>query len=235
MFFSNFIKKINKLSENGGDIRVFNKALFEVSEKELFINFLDSIIRDDTVIDNIISQSYAHQNGFDKLVLATCNEKKWRLRLHIWDNYKDLDYEYDIHNHVWDYSSVIICGELINSTYINKNKGDLFHHHVYDIDDINCKASLKYLGVQKLSLNSKTIYDVRSVYSQNKKVIHRAYPNHRYTVTLIIQGEIDTKTSEVYKSRIDEYDKKIGLNNNLISKEYLLQKLFFLKESLNYG
>jgi hypothetical protein len=71
------------------------------------------ICRSRTLQDDVAGRSYWHPNGFIKLVLE--QRDGWgQLRLHVWPEATDDD---DVHDHAWQYESVVVGGELREIRY----------------------------------------------------------------------------------------------------------------------
>lgn len=191
-------------------------TLYKLSEKECIVDFLKSIRNDENRLNEISSQSYLHQNGFNKLILSSNFDLGWRLRMHIWQtNYCNNDL--DIHNHSWNYASVIVLGKLTNEIYRVSKDGENYYHHIYTIDNIKSESSLKVVGVENLIIDNSITYKARDIYYQTQDKLHRTFPSGKKpTVTIVVQQKGKGNFSDVYKKRQQNYSKFIGHTGTLI-------------------
>jgi hypothetical protein len=67
------------------------------------------------------SNAYVHENGYLKIDLGRSESSGARMRLNLWR--PDLENSENIHNHKWDYASLILCGVLSEEMYIPSSQG----------------------------------------------------------------------------------------------------------------
>lgn len=98
---------------------------------------LTSILESSEYLQGLADKSYRHENGFSKLVLTS--SKTHSLRLHIYWNDSADNYQENIHNHRWDFSSFILKGTLVQDFFgvidaeqaIRPSNVELFRHYSY--------------------------------------------------------------------------------------------------------
>ena len=80
---------------------------------------LEAVMGSRTWQDAFAGRSYWHPNGFAKLVLAQ-DSRRGQVRLHVWPDPPTTD---DIHGHAWSYASIVLTGELSETTYRESPSG----------------------------------------------------------------------------------------------------------------
>jgi len=131
-----------------------------------------------------------HPNGFIQLSLSPNTD--WRskgLRLHIWTDritpQKELRSQ--IHDHIFDIESHILCGKLINTLY-NVKQNDLGEYVLIDAGIENLKSTNK-----RVSCNVKEIKTINEgeKYSINGYEFHTSSAPDPLTVTVMSKINID--------------------------------------------
>ena len=135
--------------------------------------------------DDTLFSLCAHYQAVDKLVLASSEDQKWQLRLHIYSDRLHRSNEsaqIDIgnaHNHRWNFSSWILSGG--------------YHHTLYRMDSDTkgfIPMAIRYEGVN---------YFYTLHHSQFHSILEE--PN---TVTLILRGPIEKKSFQVIQEGTGE-------------------------------
>ena len=86
---------------------------------------------------HVAADSYTHDNGFDKIVLFEDDTTKMKMRLHIWHPISAPEVTrviQNVHNHRWDFASIVLLGELVQHTYRfgrEDEPGDEYFHYRY--------------------------------------------------------------------------------------------------------
>jgi len=103
------------------------RELTSLTQKENLTAMLDEFVKETKQAPHHHSDSYTHDNGFDKMVLFQDSETKMKMRLHIWhpiivEGIKRV--RQNVHNHRWDFSSVVLTfvkvllfGRFVNILY----------------------------------------------------------------------------------------------------------------------
>lgn len=142
------------------------------------------------------TDSYAHDNGFDKIVLFQDSKTRMKMRLHLWHplvmpNTKRP--RQNVHNHRWDFSSAVLVGYADNVSYRfaepNEDGEEFFHYRYYargskehyEVEERG-KTKLVCAGTQRVKQGD--------VYSVNNEMLHRVdTPDDQLVATLIITHE----------------------------------------------
>jgi hypothetical protein len=192
------------------DFEVLEDALSVVSDIASLIEFLESIYSDDNALANVAAKSYAHRNGFDKLVLIASSDPEFRLRLHIWWPNSDEVGDMHIHNHKWDFRSRIIEGSYRHQTYAVDAGGEEWHRY-------RCHSVLQKQGHQmeyECTQHLRCVFDnivvKNSEYTIDHSILHKVSlmdPFH-LTSTIILQSPVLQVGTIVYSREV--------LNDSLI-------------------
>ena len=83
---------------------------------------VDRVLRQPKELAAVVSRSYAHPNGFRKIVVATSDDGM-RLRVHHWSS-EDTDPS-NVHNHRWSLASAVIVGQLHSALFADAMVGEL--------------------------------------------------------------------------------------------------------------
>ena len=77
-----------------------------------------TVMSDRAALERLARLSFAHPNGFDRLVIASDPDSGARLRVHVWwdDDDRTIGAGH-IHNHPWSFASRILAGRLQVETY----------------------------------------------------------------------------------------------------------------------
>lgn len=142
------------------------------------------------------TDSYAHDNGFDKIVLFQDSETRMKMRLHLWHplvipNTKRP--RQNVHNHRWDFSSAVLIGYADNVSYRFAKPGEdgegFFHYRYYargskehyEVEERG-KTKLVCIGTQRVTQGD--------VYSISNEMLHRVdTPDDQLVATLVITHE----------------------------------------------
>lgn len=101
----------NALSDlPAGDKTKEFELLSKISTSGNVCQILTSVLESPEQLQELAGRSYRHENGFSKLILSS--SKTHSLRLHIYWNDSAENYQENIHNHRWDFSSFVLKGAL---------------------------------------------------------------------------------------------------------------------------
>jgi len=142
--------------------------------------------------------SYRHRNGFDKIVLASPPGSSLKLVLHLWEH-GDLDGEIDhIHNHRWDFASIVLRGTLQYELYKSDPRGTRYSKLQYQRLPRSRSYELAPCGSMTVSAQATANLTTGSTYTWDATLLHRAWaaPGHK-TATLIVQGRPIRKRTTV--------------------------------------
>lgn len=153
--------------------------------------------QDESRLEALAECSYRHRNGFDKIVLASPAGTALKLVLHVWPSEDRIDDD-DIHDHRWDFASVVVSGRLQLEMYQPDVRGDSFSVMSYRSLPGPGNCELEPKGTMTVSPCVSVTLPVGSDYSWSANLLHRAYglPGHP-TATLIVQGPPGRQTTSV--------------------------------------
>jgi hypothetical protein len=143
-------------------------------------------------------RSHRHTLGFDKLVLAETSGGA-RLRLHLWHPGKPFEKFGDIHDHEWDYSSLVLYGSLFARQHkiVSSTKGALFHRFSVQ-SGYEGHKKLIYGGKEFVVASDVAEIRARSVHYLEAGLFHSANCKEE-TLTLFLQGPRKGKASTVFR------------------------------------
>jgi len=151
----------------------------------------------------VAGNSHRHRNGFDKIVLAAPSGSPLKLVLHVWPD-GGLATSDNIHNHRWDFSSVVICGALRLELYEQDAEGENYAVMQYRPVAGVGRFELRRGGTTTVSVRAAVTMTVGSTYSWTRDRLHRAWgiPG-QVTATLIVQGPSAQESTTVLVGRDD--------------------------------
>lgn len=149
----------------------------------------------------VAENSYRHALGFTKLVLAGVSSK-WQLRLHIWNN--AARHEEDLHNHRFDFSSLVLCGSLTNDTYeVGRSPSGPLFGYVEDAVPSEQLWRFTYQGRYWARRLSTRRIPSESTYSMEGDSVHRVLVGREGGVaTLILVGSDTAPSTLVLRAKM---------------------------------
>ncbi len=185
------------------------------------------------------TDSYAHDNGFDKIVLFHDAETRMKMRLHIWHPLLipgSSRVRQNVHNHRWDFSSAVLVGHADNISYRFANADELgeefFHYRYYargskehyEVEERG-KSKLVCLGTQRLMASD--------IYSVANEVLHRVdTPSDELIATLIITHEnVGWVTNDLLSERSIGFE-HTSLASPAMSRQEILEKVESLRRHM---
>jgi hypothetical protein len=170
--------------------------------------FIAGLLNDTRATSACAERSFPHPLGFLKIVLAT-HPNGEKLRLHVWPNGKECGVEQDIHDHFWDFCSVVLQGEMEFLDFIPADRGENYYHYRL-LPTAPSAYEQVYLG--KSALSSGTVHRLRAGdwISVGRTTLHRAYPTTSgLCATLLLQGPQQSPCNNIYSSRYEVDASKI--------------------------
>lgn len=136
----------------------------QLARPEVLLPLFDRIHQDEASLSRAAERSYAHQNGFAKIVLATGNG--FKLRLHVWSpdgsGVSSAPAQENIHDHRWNFASAGLCGAIRNDFFaftagdaptgdapagdVHAGEVERVHAHRYLRVDASTDYQLTYVG-----------------------------------------------------------------------------------------
>lgn len=100
-------------------------------------SYLANSCESDDFLSKVADRSYWHTNGFAKLILHEAPNRDYRVRLHAWlENGTTNTTEANIHNHRWDFASLLITGAgmMVRDFEVDR-RGQQYHAFTYTRDE----------------------------------------------------------------------------------------------------
>ncbi|MBX6769381.1 MAG: hypothetical protein IRY90_19885, partial [Actinomadura rubrobrunea] len=162
-------------------------ALAPFCSSDTASDLLNAALDDDQWMDAMARASYRHPNGFDKIVLLSTDA--FQLRLHVWGQDRPEAESENIHNHRWDFSSVILLGGYRYQEFTADGGTSQFYVYTYNSRRGVPSYSLEPLGRRGLSCCFDAHLRAGTSYTLSSEVFHRvATPPGRLTASLVLQG-----------------------------------------------
>jgi hypothetical protein len=139
------------------------------------------------------TNSYVHDNGFDRILLYNNPVNLIKLQLHIWYPLPRPAVREPqlVHNHRWDFSSAIIAGDYTNIVFeFDDECPDKYFHYKYFARGTKEHNALEFVGMRSLKVIDSKQHNVGSVYSTESQALHKVdIPDDRLVSTMIITHE----------------------------------------------
>lgn len=196
---------------------------------------VDSIIKNKTYAKELSTLSYTHKLGFDKIIIAPYGHCSYQLRFNIWwpNSFQESNNYEDIHNHRWDFSTVLLSGAYNYENYrIDETGIMMYHYHYFPL--MKGKNSLEFVGKDKIKVFSSGSLIKGELMSASHDILHRVMPIQTTypTSTLFLTTKPKIKKVSVFKQNL-----AIGstehTSNSTMSVEEFEEKLFQLSNFIN--
>lgn len=144
----------------------------------------------------VASRSYAHPNGFRKLVVAASDDGT-HLRVHHWST-GDPEPS-NIHNHRWALASAVITGKLSSALFADATEGEPIERYSFFPSRPGGRYTLSPNGVGRLRMTSVSTYATGTTYALDATQLHRVQAG-RGTLTVVLSGPPTRESTDVYRS-----------------------------------
>lgn len=177
-----------------------------------------------SLIDHILSQrssggltsveqsaclSHRHDNGFLKLHLFDSSDRRKRARVHIWNSPSPANADANVHDHRYDFRSVILSGELENIRYMVDEEGEQYKVFTYSPRDSSGRYQMRRGGTACLLAGPCERYKAGASYALDRDTLHKAAPlPGAPCVTFCVQDRMHLKAQSTSYSQThpDEAD-----------------------------
>jgi hypothetical protein len=173
------------------------------------------------LLKNFISQNISnleckiHPLGFYFFRLSKTDDEAI-IRLHIWDQtLQKQDSELEIHNHIFNMTSLILVGSLINQNYeINESNND--GGFLYEVNYVDHNSVLKKVknNISIRLIESKKI-KTNEFYSLKESIFHNTFTD-KYVAT-ILKTDINTNKNPLLYSKIDFEDLQLEFKRDVVN------------------
>jgi hypothetical protein len=154
-----------------------------------------SLLRQPDQLAGVVSRSYAHPNGFRKLVIALLDGGT-RLRLHHWPE-GDVEPS-NVHDHRWAFASAIIAGRVHSALFTTAENGEVTERYLFAPSKPGGRYTLSPDGRGRISVTSVAELGPGSTYALGPEQLHqvRANPN---TLSLVLSGPAEHDRTRVFR------------------------------------
>jgi len=140
---------------------------------------------------HIAARSYVHYNGFDKFVLLSSHQPNFKLRLHVWwPENREYPSE-NIHNHRWDFTTLLVAGSYQFEEFQTDPDGDSMYEYKYLPPDGRDHYGMEFIGKTRLNCLSSGCMQTGSYYTLTTKALHRVATVRRHpTISVLVQRQM---------------------------------------------
>jgi hypothetical protein len=216
------------------------RMLQEIAQPSNLRAMFDEFLYEVTTSVHQNTNSYTHDNGFDKIVFFEDDETKMKMRLHIWHPLvipSTKRVRQNVHNHRWDFGSIILFSHADHLTYRFAEKGEEgeeFFHYRYYARGVKEHYDLEELGKAKLVCLGSERFKAGQLYCIENEVLHRVDIADNLTVaTLVITHEnVGWVTNDLLSEKSMGFE-KARLQSPAMTKEQIVFKVTALRKLLN--
>lgn len=219
-----------------GTIESNRSFMSRLGRPENVVPLLTDVLGNPERLSYVASRSYRHVNHFDKIVLVGNDDPQaYRLTLHLWQppySEKELSDEL-IHEHRFNFWSVILTGVLCSETYEPSESGKTFRQYRYvpEARSRTFRDFYEFRGETRLEEKQLARKVAGESYYLSAPTIHRiVLPRHRVTCSLVLRGPRLREYSNVFNSTYPVYDTQFG--NAMFSEQAVADKLRALVDSI---
>ncbi len=162
---------------------------------------LSSILAQGAQLDRIASNSYTHSNGFDVLTLLSSDSPSYKIRLHVWWPDHISQTSEHIHDHSWNFSSMILTGNYRFQIFDVSREGAETYHYRCGFPKEGIGYRIDPLGKSRVRCCFDSIMQEGSAYSLSYDTLHRItnVPGS-LTSTLLLHGPFIRRTSRLFSA-----------------------------------
>jgi len=208
----------------GGRADALADGLNALTRPNSFRAMLAEVLTNETRLREVASRSAWHPNGFAKIVLLS--QPSYKLRLHVWRNAMSSPTHAgeNIHNHRWDFSTVLLAGGYRHQEFRPAATGQKFLAYTYGEAGILSEDALAPMGAQTL----RCVFDAHlgpgSGYTISSEVLHRVIPDlSEPAVSLVLEGPHQPASVQVFAA--EDVGPADASAASRLSAEYLLRHM----------
>ena len=219
------------LLEGREKVEAVSTELRTISKPQNLVAMFDEFLEETRSGVDFQGNSYTHDNGFDKIVIFDDSETRMKMRLHIWHPVLPSDVRrvrQNVHNHRWDFSSIVLLGRMDHLTYrfagLAEKGEELFHYRYYargskDHYDLEELGKSSVIEVHQESFKSGQLYCVGNL------TLHRVDVEDQMTAaTLVITHEnVGWVTNDLLS------EKSIGSQGLRLSSPAMIREIVEMK------
>jgi hypothetical protein len=178
--------------------------LGSIDARQWIADAIENLTADPQALQAAAAHTIEHPNGFDRLTLVDALPH-YRIRLHIWWPERRGAVE-DIHNHAWDFGSVVLAGQLRFKTYTAGETGE--EHFVYR-HTYGAAGNYRDDEVERcrLVLGLNAVLPAGTQYTFDHRQLHTVSPEGEGPVaTLVVTGRLLRDGSDVFVKKARNED-----------------------------
>jgi hypothetical protein len=184
------------------DPQLLARVLTVLKCQAAFGPILREVAGDDDLLSAAAAASYAHGNGFTKIVLT--RGEHWALRLHIHDTRAGA---YHVHDHRWPFASAILRGNLQEDRFVvdpaegpptSSCRWLHFRYSVGPEPEWSATPMGDEGGGVSLRLLSRLDHPAGSVYAIGTRELHALPPTRDACSTLVLTGTARSDSCNLY-------------------------------------
>jgi hypothetical protein len=156
---------------------------------------IEQLLRQPAQLDEVVSRSYAHPNGFRKLVVALPGNGT-KLRVHHWP-LGDSEPS-NIHNHRWAFASAIVTGGMHSALFEAGEKGETVDRYVFEPSQAGGRYKLSPAGKRGISVTSIAELNPGTTYALSAEQLHQVHA-HPDTLSLVLSGSAERDHTDVFR------------------------------------
>jgi hypothetical protein len=156
---------------------------------------IERVLQDPTGLAEVASHSYAHPNGFRKLVLATPADGT-KLRVHHWPQGDPAPS--NVHNHRWAFASAIVVGRVDSALFEIAEPGDPVEQYRFEPSQAGGRYKLIPAGAAPIRVSSVAQLGPGSTYALDADQLHQVRADPR-TLSLVLSGPPERDHSDVFR------------------------------------
>jgi len=175
-----------------------NVALNRLRSEYELPRLFEELHSDSSLIEAINKSGQFHDNGFQKLTLHASGDTKLKLVLHFWPSGADRTNDDNIHNHRWDFSSVVLGGCLRSEVFQLDARGKSYSRYLYESESLGGRYSLRMTETARALRVACLDLAAGTSYMWGCEILHRAYAVGSSPVaTIIVQGPPSRQSTDV--------------------------------------
>jgi hypothetical protein len=164
-------------------------------------NFVRALLRGDhRDLTDLALRSYPHANGYDKILLVD-RRPVYALHLHIWPPGGSPKQREHVHDHPWNFSSVLLTGAYQFDLFQLAKAGTLFHRYHCRYAEGVPGHRLQSAGTIMLRRTFGGVLTKGSSYTLTKELLHRIVnvPD-TFTSSLMLHGSVQQHETNVFSA-----------------------------------
>lgn len=210
--------------------------LKRIGARDNCARMIERILGNPGLLADVASRSYRHVNHYDKIVLVGSDKLHgYRLTFHLWNppyEEKELKKE-SIHDHRFNFWSMILTGVLTSENFTESVGGDLLRHYRYIPENRNVRNFYQFIGETRLLKTEPARREGGESYYQPSPGIHRVVLPSSMTCTLVLRGPRQRAFTNVFRTdhpKVDTY-----VNNSMYSEKTVEEKIGAILNVISAG